>query len=312
MKKTGIKTIIIILAAFLVVWSIGCNKAQTSTSTESQPTAEPISSTETSAQPTNTAAPQTTSPETAPTGLNIPWDDRSIFRAGLISAEQDALDGLEGASVYHIDFQIADDFLSLEGWEEVHYTNQETEPLEEIYFQLFPNAAGGSVAVSEVTVDGQETETAYEFQDTALRVALPATLKPGASVDIRLEFIVDVPQEMAGNYGLFGYFDEVLVLDEFYPVIPVYDDEGWNVQAPPPNADTSYFDTSFYLTRVTAPANLIIAASGIEVSRESEGGQQTVTFAAGPVRDFYMAASEHYSVVSETVGETVVNSYALQ
>jgi hypothetical protein len=35
-----------------------------------------------------------------------------------------------------------------------------------------------------------------------------------------------------------------------------------------------------------------------------------VTFAAGPARDFYIAASDKYTVVSETVGETKVNSYA--
>ncbi|MFQ5436529.1 MAG: M1 family metallopeptidase, partial [Anaerolineae bacterium] len=97
-----------------------------------------------------------------------------------------------------------------------------------------------------------------------------------------------------------------------YPVVPVYDDEGWNVQAPPPNADTSYFDISFYLVRVTAPANLTIAASGIEVSRERDGGRQMVTFAAGPMRDFYLAASEYYTVVSETVGETTINGYAVK
>ncbi len=219
---------------------------------------------------------------------------------------------MERASVYHINLEISDDFLRLEGWEEVHFTNQEAEALDEIYFQLFPNASGGKVAVSVVTVDGQEAGAAYEFLDTALRVVLPAPLQPGDSADIRLEFEVDVPQEVADNHGLFGFFDEVLVLDEFYPVIPVYDDEGWNVQAPPPNADTSYFDISFYLVRVTAPASLTIAASGVEVSRETTGNQQILTFAAGPVRDFYLAASEHYIVVSESVGDTLLNSYAFK
>ncbi|MCP4424182.1 MAG: M1 family metallopeptidase [Chloroflexi bacterium] len=292
------QTIIIILTAFFVVWFVGCSEEQTRAPTE--------------VPPADTAVPKTAATETTTPLLDIPWDDRSIFRAGLIASEQDALDGLEGASVYHIDFQIADDFLSLEGWEEVHYTNREVEPLDAIYFQLFPNAVGGSVTVSQVTVDGQEVETTFKFEDTALRAALPSALQPGESVDIRLAFAVDIPQEMGGNYGLFGYFDEVLVLDEFYPVIPVFDDTGWNVQAPPPNADTSYFDVSFYLARVTAPANLTIAASGIEVNRESDGDRQIVTFAAGPMRDFYLVGSERYIVVSETVGETAVNSYALQ
>jgi aminopeptidase N len=35
-----------------------------------------------------------------------------------------------------------------------------------------------------------------------------------------------------------------------------------------------------------------------------------VTFAAGPARDFYLAASDRYARMSATVGETTVNSYA--
>jgi hypothetical protein len=51
-----------------------------------------------------------------------------------------------------------------------------------------------------------------------------------------MDFQVDVPTEMGGNYNLFGYNSGVLALDKFYPVIPVYDDEGWNVEIPPKTA----------------------------------------------------------------------------
>jgi aminopeptidase N len=61
---------------------------------------------------------------------------------------------------------------------------------------------------------------------------------------------------------------------------------------------------------VTAPAALTVVASGVEVGHERETDNQTLTFAAGPARDFYLAASDRYTVISETVGETTVNSYA--
>ncbi|MCB0166345.1 MAG: M1 family peptidase, partial [Anaerolineae bacterium] len=47
-----------------------------------------------------------------------------------------------------------------------------------------------------------------------------------------------------------------------------------------------------------------------EIDRSESAGQQTVTFAAGPVRDFYLAASSSYEVVSRTVGQVTINSYA--
>jgi len=282
-KVIAILTLILILIA-------GCGKAK--------PTATPV-------PPTATPVPPMATP------VDTAWDDRAIFREGLIEAEQEVLDRLPGASVYHIDFQISDDFLLLEGREEVRYTNQEDEPLNEVYFRLFPNIAGGAATVSALQVDGLDVEPIYEFQDSALRVPLLTGLQSGEQVVIQMDFEVEVAQEMGGNYGLFGYFDGVLVLDEFYPVIPVYDDEGWNVEVPSPGGDVTYYDASFYLVRVTAPANLTVVASGIQVAGGHEADNQVLTFAAGPARDFYLAASEDYTVLSETVGETTVNSYAL-
>ena len=241
--------------------------------------------------------------------FDVGWDERAIFRQGLIQAEQEALDGLAGASVYHIDLQISDDFGVLKGYEEVRYTNQEDEPLDAVYFRTFPNIAGGAVTVSGVKVNGQAVAPVFEFEDSAMRLPLPRALQPGEQAVIQMDFEVEVAREMGGNYGLFGYFDGVLVLDEFYPVVPVYDDEGWNVEVPPPNGDVTYYDASLYLVRVTAPANLTVVASGNEIAREEAGDQQVLTFAAGPARDFYLAAAENLTVVSETVGETTVNSY---
>jgi hypothetical protein len=218
--------------------------------------------------------------------------------------------------VYHIDLHIADDYLQLAGHEEVLYTNRENTALDVIYFQIFPNISGGKVTVSAVEVDDQIVDLIYEYPDedghpSVFQVPLPEALEPGEQVGIEMDFVVEVPQEMGGNYGLFGYFDDVLVLDVFYPVIPVYDDEGWNVAAPSPNGDLTYFDASFYVVQVTAPADAVVVASGIAVEHEYVDNQQTLTIAAGPARDFYLAASEAYLVISDTVGETTVNSYAL-
>jgi hypothetical protein len=238
------------------------------------------------------------------------WDDRSVFLGGLIAAEQGVLDELPGATMYHIDLLIPEDLLVLEGHQELLYTNCEEAPLEEVYFRLFVNTNGGKATVSGVKVNGQDVEADYGFERSALRVPLPAPLEPGGQVTMEMDFEVQVPLEMGGNYGLFGYFDDVLVLDEFYPVVAVYDDEGWNVEVPPSAGDLTYFDSSFYVVRVTAPADLVVVASGIEVGRETEGDEKVLTFVAGPARDFYLAASEQYVVIREQIGETTVNSYA--
>ena len=303
----------IVAMVILTLTIASCGRAEPATIPD--PTSLPP--TETNVPPTVTLAPSTPTPESAlavPPDTPVPVEetgsDRTIFREGLIDAEQSLLDRLPGATVYHIDLEIPDDFALLRGHEEVEYTNREDTALNEVYFRLFPNVAGGVVTVSAVEVNGQDVQPVYEFEDSAVRVPLPQALQPGEQVIIDLDFEIKVAFDMGGNYGLFGYFDDVLVLDTFYPVIPVYDDEGWNVEVPPPNGDWPYFDVSFYLVNVTAPANLTVVSAGVEVSREQVGDEQVLTIAAGPTRDFYLAASNKYEVVSAMVGETMVNSYA--
>jgi hypothetical protein len=254
-------------------------------------------------------APPGTAVRTAPTVLGFAWDDRTPFRTGLIASEQSVLGQLNGASVYQMDLQIADDLLALEGQQAVRYTNQETEPLEEIYLRLFPNLYGRLVEIHDVRVDDQEVTPTYELADSALRVPLSPALQPGGYVVIEVTFSVQLP-EGGGNYGTFGLMDGILTLAHAYPMIAVYDDEGWNIEIPPEQGDVVYADSSFYLVQVTAPARLSIVASGIEVERQVTGGRQQATYAGGPMRDFYLAASSRYTVLSERVGQTSVNSYA--
>ncbi|MCI0393510.1 MAG: alpha/beta fold hydrolase [Chloroflexi bacterium] len=245
----------------------------------------------------------------APTLFDMAWDDRSLFRDGLVEAEAGILEQLPGASVYHLDVTVADDLRTVAGRLEVRYANQEEVALDAVYFHLFPNVLGGNIAVSDVTVNGAAAEPSYEEQETILRVPLAVPLAPGQQAVISLAFDVGVPTEGGSNYGVFAVVDEVLALAHFYPLISVYDDGGWNIAPPPANADVVYADSSFYLARLTVPAGQVVVASGRAIDSQSSGDTQTLTYASGPTRDFYVASSAHYEVASQTVGQTTVNSY---
>lgn len=282
----------------------------------------------TAATPTPTAVPTiTTLPTAAPTGapgtkptprvpqaplFGPPWSERTIYRTGLTPGEWPILDALDDASEYRIDLTIADSFTEVQGRQQVRYTNQEEKPLSEIYMRLFPNALGGEMAVSSITVDGQSADVQTHFARTALLVTLPVPLAPGASTVIELAYRITVPETLDTGYGLLSYTDGILALDTPYAPIPVYDDEGWNVEDPPATADTSYYDVSLYLVRVTAPPALALAAAGVEVERTAEEAAQTVTFAHGPARDFSLAASVAYDIASQQVDDVLIRSFALE
>ena len=249
---------------------------------------------------------------TVPTSLETisPDDEFSVFLAGLIQSQQGSLDRLSEASFYSITFTIQDNLVNTDGVEKVRYTNRETVPLEEIQFRLLPNVLNGEMKVASVRVNDQPFEPVYELQNSLMGVPLYQPLQPGESVNISIQFSVTVPTTIESNYGILAYYNGVLTLAHSYPMIAVYDDEGWNAEIPPSQGDPTYADASFFVVTVDAPAELVLVAAGREVSREENGSRQIVTYAAGPARDFYLAASADYEVVSQTVGEVTVNSYA--
>lgn len=246
----------------------------------------------------------------APEVLLTPWDDRSVFQNGLVPSEQGILQGLPGASVYHIDLTIEPGLTTLTGQEEIRYTNREAAPLDKIYLRLFPNLMAGKITVTDLKVNGQPADSSLEQQDSALAIPVAPPLAPGESLVLRMAFTEQVPSDSTTGYGILGFSNEVLSLSQFYPLIPVYDEKGWHTEIPPDYGDPAYTDTSFYLVRITAPAELVIAASGAPVQQEKKGDHQTATWASGPARDFYIAASDRYSISTVKAGDTTMQSFA--
>jgi hypothetical protein len=242
--------------------------------------------------------------------MQTPWDDRSIFQNGLAVSEQPVLNQMQGASIYHIELAIADNLHQITGAEEVRYTNTEDIALNEVHFRLFPNILGGEMKVENLTVDGQVVIPRYGLENSLMIVPLPAPLDVGQSAVIKMDFEVTVPQRVNLNYGVFAHYDDVLALAHAYPVICVYDDEGWNAELPPQGGDIAYADAAFHLVRVRAPKGLTLVTSGREIQRGEEGQFQVLTVANGPARDFYLAASPHFEEISQTFDEVTIRSYA--
>ncbi len=237
-----------------------------------------------------------------------------VFPNNLTVAFQADLEKLHQASVYTINMEIELDgaVVRVEGSQEVMYTNQEFVPLETIYFRLIPNVGGDYLAVSDVQMDGNPIEPTLEFSNTALRLDLPEPLAPGETTIITMRFNEVVPSVMGGNYGLYVYIDEILALDAFFPIIPVYNDEGWNVEEPPQNADMIFTDAAFFSVTVDAPKEFVLAAGGKETEREERLGRQVVTFEGGPQRDFYLAASPRFVSESIWVDDIKLTSYFVE
>ncbi|HET9906490.1 MAG TPA: M1 family metallopeptidase [Anaerolineales bacterium] len=248
--------------------------------------------------------------ERTPDPLQTPWEDRSIFKEGLVKSQQSVLDELDGASIYHIEFNISDDLLHIAGTQDVRYTNNEDVAFDAVYFHSFPTILGGQMVISSTRINDTEADFSFEFQNSVFRVPLQSELLPGQSTIIHIDFAVTVPQTLESNYGMLAYAEDVLALAHAYPLIAVYDDEGWNIEPPSQNGDVTYADAAFYIVRINAPKELTLVTSGHQISLREDDQLQSLVVASGPARDFFLAASPKYEEISQTFGEITVRSYA--
>lgn len=266
----------------------------------------------TSTQLPPTAPAITSTPESRLDPMSVPWQDRSLFEAGLVESQRSILSELPGATVYHLEFNIADSLHTVTGHEEVQYTNTESVALEDVRLRLFPNILGGEMKVSEISLDDKAVTPKYDLNNSLLILPFSAPLEPGQSVILKMDFSVEVPQSVDLNYGVLAYFEDVLALAHAYPMICVYDDEGWNAEIPPQQGDVTYGDASFFLVKITAPKDVTVVPSGTDLERTEAAQTQSIVVASGPARDFYLAASPNYQELHMQAGEVSIRSFAAQ
>ena len=235
--------------------------------------------------------------------------DKPNFESGLVPEYQSIVQTLADASRYSIKFTIADDLYHITGSEEIIYTNTEDVNLDEIQLRLFPNILGGEMTVKNVKINENEVRPKYSLNNSLLILPLEESLEPHKSLTLSMDFSIIVPQTVELNYGVQAYYENVLALAHAYPMIAVYDDEGWNSEIPPQSGDVTYADMSFFIVTVDAPKDVTVVVSGREVGHQDNGNRQQIKVEAGPVRDFYLAASPDFKVFTKEANGITLRFY---
>jgi len=212
--------------------------------------------------------------------------------------------------------------------QQISYINQENVELKELYFHLYPNAfryeekpvfppeemdraypngfSPGEIRFENIYTGNKTADFIIGgFSDDILKITLEEALKPGQRVEIGMEYTITLPN----SPGRFGYGDNTYNFGNWYPIICVYDDEGWNLDPYYSIGDPFYSDVSNYTVEITVPGEYIIAATGELVKQEDMGEKKIWTIEARAVRDFAWVASSKFKVSEKKVGDTVVYSY---
>lgn len=244
-----------------------------------------------------------------PSSYNKVFNSMYIFKDGLIHSEQNNIQQFTTNTQYELNFIINEPYQSIIGEEKITYWNNEKETLYDFYLRLFSNVSGENLSISKIFIDDIEIEFNVINNNTTVEINLPEPLQIGESICLRIMYSVQIPQSLSGNYGQLSYTDNILSLDQIYAIVPVYNQNGWNIQTPSINGDMIYSDPSFYKVNIQSPSSLLIATSGFVLEEEEKNGIISRLIVAGPVRDFYIAASSDFVSISEQVGETLVTSY---
>jgi len=143
------------------------------------------------------------------------------------------------------------------------------------------------------------------------RLPLAQPLRPAAQVDVGTTFSITAHSGVdSGDGARFGLTHGVLLAPTFYPLIPRIVDGAWQTMPAPAPGDTTNSDTALYVWRVTAPADLAIAATGTVVSRSAAGGTQTQAIVTGPMRDLALAVGP-LQLTQRAVDDITVNAWML-
>jgi aminopeptidase N len=216
---------------------------------------------------------------------------------------------------YDLDLRLAvtEEAATLSGHETVFYTNRAALSLNTIVFRLFPNldSYGGALEVANVTLGGVPVTTSQDVTGSVLTLALPTPIRPGEQVKLDLDFTTTVTADEWALYGQFSYLDGLLALPQAYPLLSVYEPgRGWWLVAEQPQGDAVFSESAFFDVRITAPASLILAASGSLVDlKANDDGTLTHRYVAPLMRDFALFASPSLVTVSGEQDGVRLNLY---
>lgn len=197
----------------------------------------------------------------------------------------------------------------------LRYVNATGADLREVYFRLYPNHewyAEGGIDVRDVTADGKPVAAETSVNGTVLRVPLPAALAPGEITDIAMAFTTAVPTQPGDQVELFSFDPDrgTYQLAYWHPLLAGYHPEtGWYTEEVSPYGDPLVADSALYDVTLTAPAGLVVAAAGREVSAQADGDAIRHRYVTGPAREFVLAADATFASASRDVGGTTVTAY---
>lgn len=237
-----------------------------------------------------------------------------------------------GTSEYKNRYQISvfynPDESSIYGSQKIYYKNTEDTDLDEIYFHIYPNAFRGKstapmigdfgenypegfnpgqLDIVGVWINGSPVKWIVEGDaDTILCIKPLDKVKKNQKVTIKIDYQERLPQARTD----FGSYNGIACFENWYPVLCVYDNDGWHKEPYSKLGEANFSEVADYIVQINLPKDEVVASTGKCVRESSSGtGRKLVTLKAGNVRDFAWISSRYFKTVEKKYAGVTIKSF---
>lgn len=231
---------------------------------------------------------------------------------------------------YKMDIILNEKEKSYTGKQKTIFKNNTGNPLGEIYFRIYPNAfktfegapilfsetpytkqsfKGGYIEIKDISSKGKDLKYKIEAKDeTLLNIKLNEPLMEDLEIEIEMQYFVKLPT----SQDRFGYGENTMNFGNWYPVLSVYDENGWSKDPYYSVGDPFYTDISNYDVNITVDKDTVVASSGNILKEEIIKDKKKYKIEGKLIRDFAFAASKDFKIREEEVDGTLVRLYYLK
>ena len=214
--------------------------------------------------------------------------------------------------------------------ESLVYINNTKTTLDKIYLHIYPNAF---YEKKLVPFENSEMDRAYPNgfnegyidlknvlrnndklkyniigdKNDILEIKLDKLLKAGEQVKIDLKYNVKLPNCL----GRFGYGNNTVNVTNWFPIVCVYDDKGWNLKSYETVGDPFYSDTSNFKVKILAPAKYKIATTGQIIEKKTDNEKILYTIDGKMIRDFAFILSDKFIIDKSNYRDIDIVTYNL-
>ncbi|SCY61801.1 M1 family metallopeptidase [Alkaliphilus peptidifermentans] len=231
---------------------------------------------------------------------------------------------------YEINAEFNEESMKITANQRLQYRNNTDKDLSNIYLHLYPNTfrrkdivpfekkeinlvypngfSAGWIDLLSVKENGRKADfKVMGEKDNLLRITLKEPLRVGKVVDILIDFDVKIPNV---NSRL-GYGEDTVNISNWYPILSVYDERGWNLDPYYSIGDPFYSDIAIYDVTITIPLEFKMATTGDIIETINKKEHNTYKIRGEYVRDFALILSKGFEVHQGIVDGINVNSFTL-